>query len=74
MTTILIRVKFFDQAFEERFETEKDTPEYKLADEAYRVALLFAETQIYATYGHMVSAHEFGRLLEHLDYEYKKVN
>lgn len=68
MKNARIVVSFHGQSYEETFKTDK--PEYAVADEAYRVAMLFAETRIIAERGYMVSSYEFGQILEDLDYDY----
>lgn len=57
--------------FKTSFEISATTPEYLIADEAYRVAMLFAETQFIAQYGYRpAGSHEFAKFLSSLDYSY----
>ena len=57
--------------FKTSFDLSATTPEYLVADEAYRVAMLFAETQFIAQYGYRpASSHEFAKFLSSLDYSY----
>lgn len=57
--------------FKTSFDISATTPEYLVADEAYRVAMLFAETQFIAQYGYRpASSHEFAKFLSSLDYSY----
>lgn len=57
--------------FTTTFDVTASTPEYLIADEAYRVAMLFAETQFIAQYGYRpAGSHEFAKFLSSLDYSY----
>ena len=57
--------------FTTTFDITASTPEYLIADEAYRVAMLFAETQFIAQYGYRpAGSHEFAKFLSSLDYSY----
>lgn len=57
--------------FKTSFDIGEATPEYLIADEAYRVAMLFAETQFIAQYGYRpAGSHEFAKFLSSLDYSY----
>lgn len=57
--------------FKTSFDISATTPEYLVADEAYRVAMLFAETQFIAQYGYRpAGSHEFAKFLSSLDYSY----
>ena len=62
MKTAHIHVSIRGYSYNSTFET--DGPEYLIADEAYRVALLFAETCVMIEYGHALSGYEFGIFLE----------
>ena len=68
MKTVDIFVSVRGYSHHTSFQT--DCPEYAIADEAYRLALLFAETRVLAEYGHALSGYEFGRYLEDMDYNY----
>lgn len=68
MKKISIKVSVRGRLFVSNFES--DAPEYAIADEAYRLALMYAHTQILADYGHPLSSHEFGKYLEEVDYDY----
>ena len=57
--------------FKTSFNISEKTPEYLIADEAYRVAMLFAETQFIAQYGYRpANSHEFAKFLSSLNYSY----
>lgn len=68
---VKITVTLNKKSFISTYETSNETPEYKIADDAFRVALLFAETQVFATFGHAISGYEFGKFIENLDYKYE---
>ena len=57
--------------FKTSFEIIVKTPEYLIADEAYKVDMLFDETQFIAQYGYRpAGSHEFAKFLSSLDYSY----
>ena len=60
-----------DRNFTTIFPISKTTPEYIIADEAYRLAIIFAQTQYSAKFGYLSSDHDFGIFLKNLDYNYK---
>lgn len=69
--TATIECSINGKEFKTSFEISEKTPEYLIADEAYRVAMLFAETQFIAQYGYRpASSHEFAKFLSSLDYSY----
>lgn len=68
MKTVDIYISIRNHSHHTTFKS--DCPEYAIADEAYRLALLFAETCVMAEYGHALSGHEFGLFLEDMDYGY----
>lgn len=68
MQTVNIKVTVRGHSFATQFQSDK--PEYAIADEAYRLALMFANTRVIAEYGHALSGHEFGKFLEDMDYDY----
>lgn len=68
MQTVNITVSVRGHSYATQFQTDK--PEYVIADEAYRLALLFANTRVIAEYGHSLSGYEFGKFLEDMDYDY----
>lgn len=70
MRRAYVNVTFAGKSFKSNFDIEDHIQEYQVADEAYRLAMLFAETQVIAEYGHMVSFHKFVELLQQLDYNY----
>lgn len=70
MRKATIIVSLNDKSFETSFEIDEFVQEYQIADEAYRVGLLFANTQIIATYGHRVSEHKLAEILRKLEYDY----
>lgn len=69
--TAIITCSIEDATFESHFAIDKGTPEYMIADEAYRLAILFAQTQFIARFGHLISGYDFGEFLKKLDYDYK---
>lgn len=69
--TATIECSINGKEFKTSFAISPTTPEYLIADEAYRVAMLFAETQFIAQYGYRpASSHEFAKFLSSLDYSY----
>ncbi len=70
MRTVKVNVSFLGKTFESTYQVEDNVEEYKISDDAYRLAMLFAETQVIAKYGHMIPIHKFSDLLQDLDYEY----
>ncbi len=70
MRKVKVNISFLGKTFESNYEVGDNIEEYKISDDAYRLAMLFAETQVIAKYGHMVPIHKFADLLQTLDYEY----
>lgn len=60
-----------DRNFTTKFPISKTIPEYMIADEAYRLAIIFAQTQYIAKFGYLSSDYDFGIFLKNLDYNYK---
>lgn len=71
MKRVTISCKLGDEEFHCTFAPSYEMPEYMIADEAWRLALLFAETQAAATIGPGFSMHDLAVLLEQLTYNYK---
>ena len=72
MTRIVtINVSMKDKSFTSTFPIEEHIKEYQVADEAYRLGLQFADTQVIARYGHRISSSEFADFLRELDYSYE---
>lgn len=69
--TAIITCSIEDATFESHFAIDKGTPEYMIADEAYRLAILFAQTQFIARFGRLIYGYDFGEFLKKLDYDYK---
>lgn len=69
--TAIITCSIEDATFESHFAIDKETPEYMIEDEAYRLAILFAQTQFIARFGRLTSGYDFGEFLKKLDYDYK---
>lgn len=46
--TAIITCSIENKTFESHFPIDRETPEYMIADEAYRLAILFAQTQFIA--------------------------
>lgn len=59
-----------NRKYETNFSCDAATKEYVIADEAYRIAMMFAETQAIVKYGRSVNTHEFAEFLKDLDYNY----
>lgn len=71
MRKAMIDVTLNQANFHSEYDIDESTKEYEVADEAYRLALLFAETQTRATYGRMIPMYEFAEVLRSLDYTYE---
>lgn len=70
----MMNVKFTITLGEAKFETttvfDQQVPVYVISDEAYRLAMIFAETQYIAKYGRPIEMHQFADMLTELDYSY----
>ncbi len=66
----IITCSINSNSFTTSFYLEHEVPEYVLADEAWRVALLFAQTQAIAALGCCYSSHQFAKFMEDLKYDY----
>lgn len=71
MKTATINISLRDKTFKSEFPIQQETPEYKIADEAFRLGMLFAHTQMLAQFGKQISEYEFAKFLEELDYTYE---
>lgn len=71
MRIAIIDVTLKDKTFKSEFPIAQDTPEYKIADEAFRLGMLFANTQMLAKFGRQISVHEFAEFIKDLDYNYE---
>ena len=71
MRTAAIHVSLRGKTFDSKFPIKQETPEYKVADEAYRLGMLFAHTQMLAVYGKPVPDYKFGEFIQDLDYTYE---
>lgn len=69
--TAIITCSIENKTFESHFPIDRETPEYMIADEEYRLAILFAQTQFIAKFGRIISGYDFGEFLKNLDYDYK---
>ena len=69
--TAIITVSMKDKSFTSSFPIEDHIKEYQVADEAYRLGLMFADTQLIARYGYRVSSTVFAEALRELDYSYE---
>lgn len=67
---VKINITLKDKSYTTTLNFDYPVPEYVIADEAYRISLLYAETQYIAYYGHPIVMHEFAEMLKDLDYEY----
>lgn len=65
-----INVSLKGKSFTSKFPIDDNVQEYQIADEAYRLGLLFAETQILSLYGHRISSYEFASFISDLNYTY----
>lgn len=66
--TAIINVKFRGETFTSQLSAAEGTPAYIIADEAYKLALLFAETRVLAECGHPIPLAELGEILREIDY------
>lgn len=69
VATITVSMK--DKSYTDTFPIEDHVKEYQVADEAYRLGLIFADTQIIARFGRRISSSEFADALRELDYTYE---
>lgn len=67
---VIITVTLNEKNFISEFDAENHVPEYMIADDAYRLALMYAKTQFIAQFGYFISDHKFADFLKNLDYEY----
>lgn len=67
----IISCSIEDKDFTTKFPISKTTPEYIIADEAYRLAIIFAQTQYIVKFGYLSSDHNFDIFLKNLNYNYK---
>ena len=67
---VTITCSINDHSYETQFICEPTTKEYIIADEAYRIAILFASTQAIVKYGHPIDGHQLAEFLKDLDYNY----
>lgn len=74
MRKAVINISLYDKSFTSEFEIAEKVQEYEIADEAYRLALMFANTQVIALFGHRVSGNKFAEILGDLNYEYTIVS
>lgn len=49
-----------------------DIKEYEIADRAFQLAVLFAQTMFISQHGYKPNGDELGRLLRDIEYDYKK--
>lgn len=56
--TAIITCSIENKTFESHFPIDRETPEYMIADEAYRLAILFAQTQFIAKFGRIISGYD----------------
>lgn len=68
--TVSIDISIDDHDFGSTFTLPNDVSEYVIADEAYRLALLFAETRAIADTGVTPSPRELAEYLKKTTYEY----
>lgn len=70
MTKITINCSVNGQTFQTVRTVERRPADYEVADEAYVIALMFAETQMLKKYGCVISDWEYGKFLSTLDFSY----
>ncbi len=70
MRKAMVEITMGQAKFNSEFDIADTTKEYEVADEAWKQALLFAETQTISTYGHRLPIYEFAEELKNLDYTY----
>lgn len=70
MKDCTITVSLREKTFVSNFPIKENTPEYVIADEAYRLALIFAKTRAIALYGNYFNSNMFADLMKDLDYTY----
>lgn len=71
MKNVVIVVTLDNQeAYRNEFQTDENTPEYLIADRAYQLALIFADTKLIATLGRRPHLHELIDILPRIDYTY----
>ncbi len=71
MRKAYIEVSIKGQSFKTEFPIKDHVEEYQIADEAFRLGIMFANTQVIAKYGHTISPYEFGKFIQDLDYTYE---
>lgn len=71
MRIATINVSIKDKTFHSVFPIDERVQEYEIADEAYRLGMMFADTQVIATYGHRISSSEYALFLRDLEYNYE---
>ncbi len=69
MKNCTIAISLYDEIFVSNFSIAGTTPEYVIADEAFRLALMFAKTQIIAKYGYF-DYNTFSKFMRDLEYSY----
>ena len=67
----IINVSLKGKTFTSKFPIDETVQEYQIADEAYRLGLMFADTQVLAIYGHKISSYKFAEFLNDLEYNYE---
>lgn len=72
MKNAIISVSLHQKTFEDRFPITPDIKEYEIADRAFQLAVLFAQTVFISQHGYKPNGDELGRLLRDIEYNYKK--
>lgn len=70
MTKITINCSINGRSFQSIRTVERRPAEYEVADEAYAISLLFAQTQMLAQYGYTLPDWEYAKFLSSLDTSY----
>lgn len=67
---ISITVKIDNEQYTTNITSEESIPEYMIADEAWRLACLYARTKAIAATGTSPSSYELSKFLEKVEYTY----
>lgn len=67
---VIINIQWKDKKYSTTFMAPEGIQEYKIADEAFRLADLFVQTQYIAEYGVSPSQRVLSQLYQDLDYDY----
>lgn len=68
--TVDINLSLGDKTFNSSFPIGKNIKEEQIDDEAYRLSLMFVNTEIFARYGNRIPTNAFETLWKELSYSY----